>query len=486
MQNAGKYTGGLLIFILVLAVVTPTEQCGAENAPGELTLLPVSGKDIANILTPQRMLSDGKKVQFQGASGTIDAGGKSYKVVGSKQRGMYFLAVDGNNDGNLDNKEIHPVSRKSNSLLVSLENPIVDTTGGEDTAQEQEKEAADEENAAEEDAEADASAVSYDFVLNNVTMLSRGDQVAAVGFNLYPAWGMRVKYQNTTITLIDTNMDGLFTQDGSDAIATSTRVAVPLKKIHRIGRGIYALTVSEDGSTITLQQRLFRQGAIQLAKPTPLWQGLIIENDDAAFDVLQDGKAGIPAGKYRILCGKLSRGKEAAFITKAPSYDLRVKAGRKHKLRIGPPAELEFQMNLVNGNVTISPNSISVVGAAGETYRFNTQRMEPPSIFILAGGNIIQRDRMVYGREGEFRTYSRRIPKGFENKSISIAMACKVPVFGNVRKEKKIHSSGGSSITNIQNTTMKQPTNPNPQVKQPQVNFPNIQAPKPAQPLQTK
>lgn len=392
MRSIAFIQGLLLIAGVMLLSVG---FCRAQDEPDELTLKCVSGKTVADILTPQRMLTDGTKVVFNGAEGTLKIGRKSYKVSGAFTRGRYYIAVDGNGDGKLDRKEIHAISRQNNSISVTLDNAsnqLSDEPLDEDSDQ------ASEDDSKKADDDSQNPPRTCTFVLDNVSMYNRSGKVAVIHFNLYPAWGMQTDYENTKITLIDTNMDGLFIQDSGDAIAIGSKVAAPLKKIHRIGENLYEVAVSEDGSKMTLKKRLdVNQGTVQLAKPSPLWKGLVLESDDGAFDVLQDGNQGLPAGIYRVVCGALCRGKEAAYIAEAPKQEYKIKAGKNLRLQIGLPAQLAFKINTIGGKVNISPRDISVIGGDGETYRFNVQMRSLPTIHYLAGKRVLQKDKMEYG-----------------------------------------------------------------------------------------
>ncbi|MCP4375523.1 MAG: hypothetical protein GY794_05025 [bacterium] len=218
---------------------------------------------------------------------------------------------------------------------------------------------------------------------------------------------MKGTLANTTVRLLDDNMDGKFTQTAAQAgdailIGRST-VAIPLRSIHRIGRNFYRLKVASDGSSIDYERMDDTTvGEVRAIFPANTLKSLVLVGKDSAFDVKIDGKAGIPAGTYSLLYGIVSR--SAATLTfrpgrETPKYE--ITGDMINTLRIGKPIRVNFNASYSKGKIELSAGGVSIVGSGSEIYgplNFNRDgNLRLPQVTILNGRRPVSSSNMKYG-----------------------------------------------------------------------------------------
>ena len=210
------------------------------------------------------------------------------------------------------------------------------------------------------------------------------------------------------VRILDDDMDGKFTQKvsarGSDAILIgSSNAAVPLRGMHRIGKDLYRLKVSEDGSSIDYERVPDTAvGQVKAVFPANALQSLVLVGKDSAFDVRIDGLAGIPAGSYSLAYGVVSR--SAATLTFQPGQatpQYNIQDGMINTLRIGKPVRLDFAAGYEKGKVGLSASMVSIVGSGSEVYgplNFNEGgNIMPPTVTMLNGTRVASSSTMKYG-----------------------------------------------------------------------------------------
>ena len=210
------------------------------------------------------------------------------------------------------------------------------------------------------------------------------------------------------VRILDDNMDGKFTQTASkhsgDAILIGRSTsAIPLKKMHRIGKHIYNLTVAADGSSIEYKRvDDLKFGQVKTALPSSLLSSLVLVGADCAYDVKTDGMIGIPEGTYQLAYGLVGRSSSKLSIKPGrttPQYP--VVAGMINTLRIGKPIRLDFAASYRGGKVELSAYNVRVVGAGGEIYGpidfTKNGNAKPPVVTILNGRRVASSSSMQYG-----------------------------------------------------------------------------------------
>ena len=158
---------------------------------------------------------------------------------------------------------------------------------------------------------------------------------------------MAGKFHDTDILLFDDNMDGLYTQDGKDAIAIGGSAgAMPLRNHHQIGKNFYSLEVKSDGSEITFQREEdLDLGVADVPVAAALVRYFLLDDDAArrAYDLKVSGATGIPAGKYKLSMPVLAAGNR--FVVAGPtamSHTYAVLKDVMNILRFGGDIRLHF------------------------------------------------------------------------------------------------------------------------------------------------
>jgi len=241
------------------------------------------------------------------------------------------------------------------------------------------------------------------------------DMVARFNKTSVTCWGqalirssMKGTLGRIPVRILDDNMDGKFSQKasgrGGDAILIGrSSAAIPLRAMHRIGKDLYRLKVAADGSSIDYERVADTAvGQVTAVFPANIMRALVLVGRDCAFDVRTDGVAGIPAGKYMLAYGVVSR--SASTLTfrpgrATPQYD--IKDGMINTLRIGKPVRLDFAASYGKGKVGLSAGAVSIVGSGSEVYgplNFTQGgNIRPPTVTMLNGKRVASSSNMKYG-----------------------------------------------------------------------------------------
>jgi hypothetical protein len=247
------------------------------------------------------------------------------------------------------------------------------------------------------------------YVIRLVDMIARFNKTSVA------CWGqalirssMKGTLGRIPVRILDDDMDGKFSQKGSarggDAILIgSSTSAVPLRSVHRIGKGLYRIKVAADGSSIDYEQAPDTAlGQVNAIFPANAMKALVLVGRDCAFDIKTDGVAGIPAGPYMLAYGVVSR--SAATLTfrpgrATPQYD--IKDGMINTLRIGKPVRVDFAASYGKGKVGLSAGAVSIVGSGSEIYGpldfTKGGNIRPPTVTMLNGRRVASSSTMKYG-----------------------------------------------------------------------------------------
>jgi hypothetical protein len=310
-------------------------------------------------------LTEGGGFTFEGAEGKLDIGGQSIAIAAqSTPRGM-GLAIDSKCKGSVDPKDFRVIKDASASFIIKL--PDGDKTRD--------------------------MAVTF----SDLAISVKGGAVSGIFGKVSIACCMKGTIAGTDVRLLDENLDGKFTQDGKDSIAIGSAAAVPLLKKVSIGTTIYDLTVSQDGKAIDYAPAAdVKTGIVEAPIKSPALKCLVFASADGAFDLVAQGKTGIPEGQYHFVYGLLAQGKDICPIqaTKAmPNYD--VAAGSNNKLLFGPSYNIEFSATVADGKVTVQP-FVKVVGAGNELYDVNLKTTATvPHVVILDEGDKVMADNAM-------------------------------------------------------------------------------------------
>lgn len=339
---------GLLAFMGLIAIgALPVT---AADPPSEIALALDATGSAAKVITPLRGVEGGVKFRVSGNAGEVTVCGKSIKIGAMMKFPTMGVGLDENGDGDMARNEwkVLPRTQFTVAFKVKLDD-----------------------------------GKTYPLVVDNFGMRYKQNNVTSFYGDLYPGWAMKGRVDREQVLLIDSNLDGQYTQDGEDAIALgNSNFALPLRHIHDIGGKHYELEVATDGATIKLTAVADVQlGQVETKFPNSMLKCLVLQTSEGhCYDVAQAGGDAVPAGTYQIAYGVLARGRDIAFLLPPEETTYAIQAGGVNTLRLGPEFMLVFGASSVGDKIEISP-STSVMGAGGERYRFTDEPSKPYAYF---------------------------------------------------------------------------------------------------------
>jgi len=415
----------VLLSVIVVAVLSLSAYCAgkarAAGDSGKLTLTYDDGKKVT-CLTP-RWSGGGAQVNVTGASGKASVGGKFVPVAGWKAGAGYRIGLDTNGDGIVNTEEYQNVAEGGSVVL---------------TAKIGEKELS---------IRCSEVRLSYD---------EKKGEVRNMRWRMQGVYGWVGQIASVDIRILDENLDGKYSTNGQDAIRIGkARLALPLRKRHRIGEDFYELKISEDGST--LEHRKLNDLPVGLVR-TPFagkyLVGLVMDGAGGAFDIQACAKTGIPAGDYSVVYGAVGNPKSpvALYSGRKAMLKYKIEADKKNLMRIGPPLQLvfgaEYKQEEKNNDKNTKParkqmihrigvkKPSKVIGAAGEEYGplvFPNVRSPRgrPGIMILQGSRTLVKTAMPQ-KDGNLHDFWYELPRKFSPMSIRVVMVASVVGLGKV------------------------------------------------------
>ncbi len=308
-----------------------------------------TGSIVGKIITPLRAVEGGKRFGSREASNHIRIGGKSFKIAAIAKGRSVGLGIDEDGDGDISRKEFNGVHY-----------------GG----------------ATSFDLKLDDSDETYPVAAIDVYVITQRNKVTGFSGKLIPGWAMRGRVGRETIRLVDANLDGIYTQDGRDAIVIgNSQFALPLRDYHRIGDTLYKLDVPTDAKTLKLTpQDTPALGKVETQYPDAMLKSLVLSNEAGhSYDIIELGEKGIPAGSYKVDYGALVSGRNYAFMLPSET-NYEIQADGTNQLRLGPDFMLVFNARSQDDKIHISTQT-EVMGAGGEKYRFNDDAGRPKAYF---------------------------------------------------------------------------------------------------------
>jgi hypothetical protein len=394
-------------FTLALAAVAARGQAVEKET---IKLKFHAGGPASAVYTPSKVLTQGTAFNFNGAAGKIKATGQQVMLAGRYLGMGYSFGVDCDGDGKILGGEWVRINPQTNSAAFLLTPP-----SGEGKTP---------------------------FALR-FTALSVGvqnNQANNVSGRFMNDGCMAGKFRDTDILLFDDNMDGLFSQDGKDAIAIGgSPGAMPLRSHHQIGKSFYSLDVKSDGSEITFQREDdLELGAADVPVSAALLRCFMVEDDAGgrAFDLRASGATGIPAGKYRLSYAVLGTGNR--FVVAGPttlSHTYPVVKDMLNILRFGGAISLHFSAYYAGRDQQIRVRSTIVpYGEGGEKYNMAFAGFhalgENPNVMFVVGGTTLTNGHMIYNSDDALQEYSDWVPAGFTKKTGKIVLVCELPILG--------------------------------------------------------
>ncbi|MFP4214898.1 MAG: hypothetical protein ACLFVH_03130 [Phycisphaerae bacterium] len=239
--------------------------------------------------------------------------------------------------------------------------------------------------------------------LVKVQLRTNEGKITSVDGMVKPACGRTGSLGGAKVSLIDQNLDGKITQDGSDAIRIGrSLIAQSLGKVHAIGGRHYRLAVGSDGNSIEADPISGEKLAVvKFALNSPSLKGLILQSDDGqVYDLVRSAKTGLLPGKYRLKFGMLVSGKNVVpILPRKDSLSYELKGGKLNTIRLGGPVRMQFGASYSDGKVTVG-GMIYPVGDGGEEYIVSLgagDGVPAPEIGFYEGKRRLAGGRMGYG-----------------------------------------------------------------------------------------
>ncbi|MBT3201891.1 MAG: hypothetical protein HN350_18480 [Phycisphaerales bacterium] len=413
---------------------------GPVGDSGKVTLTYDSGKTVT-CLTPD-WAGDSRGHQVNGSTGKVVIAGKEIALGGWKSGRVDQLGLDVNGDEIINTEEYKKVSANGSVVLTGK-------VDGKDVS-----------------IRCSEVSVSYD---------AKKGQVNNVRWRMQGIYGWTGKIGTTAIRILDENLDGKYGTNGKDAIQIGkAKLALPLRKTHRIGEDFYTLKISADGATLDFKKiEDVKVGLVRTPFKGRYLIGLVLDGKEGAFDIQACSRTGIPAGTYNVVYGVVGdpRSPAALFGGRNAGLQYEIQADMKNTLRIGPPLQLVFPAEFKqesprsknnDRNKTPSKSSpkgpviskigvkkpVGVIGVAGEEYGpvdFNTIRSirEVPRVTVLQGRRTLAKKAMVV-KDGRLQDFWMELPRKFSPMSIKVVVVAPIRGLGlvtGVRTLKQIYDN---------------------------------------------
>ncbi|MCY2932489.1 MAG: hypothetical protein NTV86_23940 [Planctomycetota bacterium] len=364
---------------LALAGAVVMSACPAPARGGEETPLPLKLEMGVKALTTAQVAGTYRMMAFGSATGKVNLGFGEVLVTVSPAGKGHVLEIDVDGDGKISRSEQVPIVNGTGVLTF--------IRPGDDTQ------------------------TTYRVRFTQVGVGVDRGTIRSVSARCQADYAWRTTVGKTVVRLIDANLDGKITQDGSDAVAIgASTIAMPLLKRHCIDGKEYDLEVSADGKTLSAVAHNDREhGKVSLSFRAGALKSLILQSATGAYDVAANPM--IPPGDYRLTLGMLVQGGETAYIV-PPSTPVTytVKADFVNVLRLGPPLTVGIAGSYdKKGNISIRPPG-GIVGAGGEYYRIQYPVAGRPMVAILAGGRSVASGPMACDKDNRPTGFSERCP----------------------------------------------------------------------------
>ncbi|MCP4377463.1 MAG: hypothetical protein GY794_14965 [bacterium] len=395
------------------SVLFAVEKTAPEADKGKVTLTYDSGKTVT-CLTPH-WVSGGARVEVKSAMTKVKIAGKSIPAAGWKGERGNRIGLDANGDGIVDNTEYRNVASGGFVLLTGKIDDMEMVVRCTNVA------------------------IAYDKNKGNVTHMR---------WRMQGLYGWIGKINSVKIRILDENLDGKYSSNGSDAIQIGTsKLALPFREQHRIGDKFYKLKISPDGSSLEYTKISDpKVGLVNSPFKGKYLLGLVLDSGHGAFELNACKRTGMPAGTYTVVYGAVGTPRAPTMLYRdRGAIKYAIQADKKNLLRIGLPLQLVFSSRYeenrnkdtkqVVRKLIISPPN-RIVGVGGELYGpviFPNARSPKgrPVVMILQGGRTLVKASMPE-RNGNLANYEWVLPRKVSPNGIKVVVVASVHGFRKV------------------------------------------------------
>jgi hypothetical protein len=214
--------------------------------------------------------------------------------------------------------------------------------------------------------------------------------VNAAGAWSFAASGAMVgTFQGETLRVIDQNNNGRYNDYGQDALITGKGDAAAfLSKVVSIGGALYNVDVNETGDELTVTPFEGKAGTLDVVSKYvtkgKLAAAVVRSTDGTSSFELSTAKGGlaVPEGKYEIVAGLVTMGKESVRIKTGKAKPVTVHADQQAVVEWGGPLTADFTYVRDGEKVTFAPTSLWFYGKHGEEYTQWIPDGAPPKFVI--------------------------------------------------------------------------------------------------------
>lgn len=349
--------------MLILAGLLSVSAADAMADPTTVSLEPELSSTTAKMITPSRMLPDRNRQTASGAAPTVSICGKDVLVAITSN----YVGMDMNGDKTVSKKERVVLQRGEGAFKVRV---------GED----------------------DRGKKIYVGVVIRDVAIGRSSST----FRLAPASCMTGKVSGETVRVFDDNLDGRFAVDGSDSIAIgrSAKGSVPLVGRHLVGKNICDVTITEDGTSLTVTPVAdVATGKVKVPLRSSVLGVMAVSDGNQAYDlVLADA---IPAGNYRLVYGAIASGKTASpMIPSSSAVTYEIRADETNTVQVGGPLWIQFNVTASGGAFKIFARGMKIFGIGGEEYVADFDsggNATRPTVKVITNGKTSSSQAMSYG-----------------------------------------------------------------------------------------
>jgi len=180
----------------------------------------------------------------------------------------------------------------------------------------------------------------------------------------------------TQIGIIDNNNNGIYDENGADAISVGLNgYATPMSEVVNLAGTLYRIKIAVSGNKVWVKEYEGDTGKLDARsghRSLGVLASAIFQNGQTWIDVTsgKDKAIVVPAGKWEFFGGecRATSGSQSALMKKGSMAAVEVKKDETAKVAWGMDLKIEFDFDVNGGSVSVQVASVHVFGQSGEEY----------------------------------------------------------------------------------------------------------------------